>query len=110
MRKILYLLCFSVLCSVKSVAAVLEGAIPFVFDGHPYLRSTWNDSLPVTVVYDTGAVYLYLDADYLTLPHQFKIKILIKIINDIENFRNFILDNRCYWLCNLLFVRLKNVK
>jgi len=95
---------------VKSVAAVLEGAIPFVFDGHPYLRSTWNDSLPVTVVYDTGADYLYLDADYLTLPHQFKIKILIKIINDIENFRNFILDNRYYWLCNLLFVRLKNAK
>ncbi|MBM6654959.1 hypothetical protein H6B28_06645 [Bacteroides mediterraneensis] len=92
------------------MAAVLEGAIPFVFDGHPYLRSTCNDSLPVTVVYDTGADYLYLDADYLTLPHQFKIKILIKIINDIENFRNFILDNRYYWPCNLLFVRLKNAK
>lgn len=80
------------------------------FDGHPYLRSTWNDSLPVTVVYDTGADYLYLDADYLTLPHQFKIKILIKIINDIENFRNFVLDNHCCWFCNLLFVKLKDAK
>lgn len=70
MKKIFYLLCFfSTLCSVEGVTAVPEGAIPFVFDGHLYLQSTLNDSLPVTVVYDTGADYLYLDADYLTLHH-----------------------------------------
>ena len=50
---------------MKSVAAVPDGAIPFIFDRHLYLQVTLNDSIPVTVVYDTGADFLYLDKDFL---------------------------------------------
>lgn len=67
MKKTLPLLLFSVLLSLKSVAAVPEGAIPFIFDRHLYLQVTLNDSIPVTVVYDTGADFLYLDKDFLKL-------------------------------------------
>ena len=67
MKKTLPLLLFSVLLSLKSVAAVPEGAIPFIFDRHLYLQSTLNDSIPVTVVYDTGADFLYLAKDFLKL-------------------------------------------
>lgn len=66
MKKIFCLVCFfSALFSLKSIADVPEGAIPFVFDGHLYLQSTLNDTIPVTLIYDTGADFLYLDEDYL---------------------------------------------
>lgn len=55
------------LFSLKSLAAVPDGAIPFIVDGHLYLKSTLNDTIPVTVIYDTGADFLYLDEDYLRL-------------------------------------------
>lgn len=58
---------FPVLFSLKSVAAVPEEAIPFIFDRHLYLQTTLNDTIPVTVVYDTGADFLYLDKDFLKL-------------------------------------------
>lgn len=48
---------------MKSIADVPEEAIPFVFDGHLYLQSTLNDTIPVTLIYDTGADFLYLDED-----------------------------------------------
>ena len=69
MRNTLAYLFFPVLFSLKSVAAVPDGAIPFIFDRHLYLQVTLNDSIPVTVVYDTGADFLYLDEDYLKLGH-----------------------------------------
>ena len=70
MKKIFCLVCFfSALFSLKSIADVPEGAIPFVFDGHLYLQSTLNDTIPVTLIYDTGADFLYLDEDYLKLNH-----------------------------------------
>ena len=50
-------------------AVVPEGAIRFIFDGHLYLQSTLNDTIPVTVIYDTGADFLYLDEDYLEQTH-----------------------------------------
>ena len=52
MKKIFCLVCFfSALFSLKSIADVPEGAIPFVFDGHLYLQSTLNDTIPVTLIY-----------------------------------------------------------
>lgn len=73
MKKIFCLVCFfSALFSLKSIAAVPEGAIPFVFDGHLYLQSTLNDTIPVTLIYDTGADFLYLDEDYLKLQKSAK--------------------------------------
>lgn len=68
-ENILFSLFFLALFSLKSIADVPEGAIPFVFDGHLYLQSTLNDTIPVTLIYDTGADFLYLDEDYLKLNH-----------------------------------------
>lgn len=67
MKCTLTFLLFPVLFFLKSVAAVPQGAIPFIFDRHLYLQATLNDTIPVTVVYDTGADFLYLDKDFLKL-------------------------------------------
>lgn len=68
MKKTLYFIClFSALFSLRSVAAFPDGVIPFIFDGHLYLQSTLNDTVPVTIIYDTGADFLYLDEDFLKL-------------------------------------------
>ena len=57
MKKIFCLVCFFLaLFSLKSIADVPEGAIPFVFDGHLYLQSTLNDTIPVTLIYDTHGI------------------------------------------------------
>ncbi len=65
MKRILYLL--SILFSLESAAVVPDGAIRFIFDGHLYLQSKLNNDIPVTLVYDTGADFLYLDEDWLKL-------------------------------------------
>lgn len=44
-----------------------DNAIPFIFDRHIYLQATLNDSVDVTLVYDTGADELYLDEDYMRI-------------------------------------------
>lgn len=67
MKCTLTFLLFPVLFFLRSVAAVPEGAIPFIFDRHLYLQATLNDTIPVTVVYDSGADFLYLDKDFLKL-------------------------------------------
>lgn len=46
-----------------------DGVVPFIYDGQLYLKATLNDSIPSTLIYDTGADYLYLDKDYLSLNH-----------------------------------------
>lgn len=44
-------------------------AIPFISDGHLYLKAILNDTLDVSLVYDTGADFLYLDEDYLSIKN-----------------------------------------
>lgn len=44
-----------------------DNAIPFIFDSHIHLKATLNDSVDVTLIYDTGADYLYLDEDYMRI-------------------------------------------
>ena len=62
------LICLSLVClSFKCQAASPADSIRFIFDGHLYLQATLNDTIPVTVIYDTGADFLYLDEDYLKL-------------------------------------------
>ncbi len=41
------------------------GAIPFRYDGHLYFEGRICDSLPATLVFDTGATGLYLDSLWL---------------------------------------------
>ena len=67
MKKLCLICLLAALFSLKSLAVVPDGVIPFIFDGHLYLKSTLNDTIPVTVIYDTGADFLYLDEDYLKL-------------------------------------------
>lgn len=54
------------LCS-KSFATIPENAIPFILDSHVYIQGTLADTVPVSLIYDTGADRLYLDKDYMDL-------------------------------------------
>ena len=67
MRIITLFLAF-VLSNLAGLSQILpDNAIPFIFDRHIYLQATMNDSVDVTLVYDTGADVLYLDEDYLRI-------------------------------------------
>ena len=68
MKKLLcFIGLFPALFALKSHANIPGGTIPFIFDSHLYLQVRLNDTIPVTVIYDTGADFLYLDEDYLKL-------------------------------------------
>lgn len=68
MKKLLcFIGLFPALFALKSHAGIPGGTIPFIFDSHLYLQVRLNDTIPVTVIYDTGADFLYLDEDYLKL-------------------------------------------
>lgn len=64
-RNLYFVSLFLFFFSLKGIAAIPEGAIPFIFDRHLYFQCTLNDTIPVTLIYDTGADFLYLDQDYL---------------------------------------------
>lgn len=66
-RNLYFVSLFLLFFSLKGIAAIPEGAIPFIFDRHLYFQCTLNDTIPVTLIYDTGADFLYLDQDYLKL-------------------------------------------
>ena len=68
MKRLLCLVCVSLaVISLKSQSTNPGAAIEFIFDGHLCFQATLNDTIPVNLVYDTGADYLYLDEDYLNL-------------------------------------------
>ena len=68
MKKLLcFIGLFPALFASKSHASIPGGTIPFIFDSHLYLQVRLNDTIPVTIIYDTGADFLYLDGDYLKL-------------------------------------------
>ncbi len=68
MKRIFYLICLTLAClSMKCQATAPADSIRFIFDSHLYLQATLNDTIPVTLIYDTGADLLYLDKDYLKL-------------------------------------------
>lgn len=47
--------------------ALPQGAISFIYDGHLYVSAQLCDSLPVMLIFDSGADYLYLDRDYVDM-------------------------------------------
>ncbi len=59
------------LCSALSVftasAEIPEEAIPFILDSHVYIQGVVMDTIPVSLIYDTGADRLYMDKDYMDL-------------------------------------------
>lgn len=67
MNKIL-LLSALIITSVTSVlAGIPEKAIPFILDSHVYIQGIIRDTIPVSLIYDTGADRLYMDKDYMRL-------------------------------------------
>lgn len=68
MKKILSLILLAV-SILTSVAAeeLPQNAIPFILDSHVYIQATLADTVPVSLIYDTGADRLYLDKDYMNI-------------------------------------------
>ena len=68
MKRVIYFFCLlGALLPLRSHAVAPADSIHFIFDGHLYFKVTLNDTVPATVIYDTGADYLYLDEDYLKI-------------------------------------------
>lgn len=68
MRKILSALMLLVLPVIMSANNQLpKDAIPFILDSHVYIQAIMADTVPVSLIYDTGADRLYLDKDYMEL-------------------------------------------
>ena len=66
--KILYAFLVLFFGWVLSIAAEIpEKAIPFILDSHIYIQGTVADTIPVSLIYDTGADRLYMDKDYMDL-------------------------------------------
>ena len=66
--KTVYAFFISILTCVLSVSAEIpEKAIPFILDSHVYIQGVLADSVPVSLIYDTGADRLYMDKDYMDL-------------------------------------------
>ncbi len=54
-------LLFSIVFSVLNISAeVPEKAIPFILDSHVYIQGVIADTIPVSLIYDTGADRLYM--------------------------------------------------
>jgi len=68
MKKNLVLL-FLLFAAISNVEAkeLPKNAIPFILDSHVYIQATLAYSVPVSLIYDTGADRLYLDKDYMDL-------------------------------------------
>ena len=60
------LLCMA-LSMLEVSAETPDKAIPFVLDSHVYIQGTLMDTIPVSLIYDTGADRLYMDKDYMAL-------------------------------------------
>lgn len=66
--KTVYAFFVSMLTCVLSVSAEIpEKAIPFILDSHVYIQGVLADTIPVSLIYDTGADRLYMDKDYMDL-------------------------------------------
>lgn len=61
---------FASLVSVAMFTVAAErpaDAIPFILDSHVYIQGVVADTIPVSIIYDTGADRLYMDKDYMDL-------------------------------------------
>lgn len=66
--KTIYALLTSIMACILSVSAEIpEKAIPFILDSHVYIQGVVADTIPVSLIYDTGADRLYMDKDYMDL-------------------------------------------
>ena len=66
-KLILFVLMFASIAGIDCHATVPQGAIRFIYDSHLYLQTTLNQKTQATIIYDTAADLLHLDADFLRL-------------------------------------------
>lgn len=70
MKKIFTLFLLAIMGILQAGAGVLpKNAIPFILDSHVYIQATVCDTVPMSLIYDTGADRLYLDKDYMDLSN-----------------------------------------
>lgn len=67
MKTKLAVLVGAMLWAVGASAGIPDRAIPFILDSHIYIRGEVMDTIPVSLIYDTGADRLYMDKDYMDL-------------------------------------------
>lgn len=67
--KKLYLFILFVMALLSAGASVPLGSIPFIYYGHLYIQATLQDTVPVSVIYDTGASHICLDKTFMQLSH-----------------------------------------
>lgn len=61
-------LLFSIVFSVLNISAEIpKDAIQFVYNNHLYIQASLQDTIPVSMIYDTGASNIYLDKDFIQL-------------------------------------------
>lgn len=65
MKKICALTICLLTAFVKGFASLPEKRIPFILDSHIYIQGILADSIPVSLIYDTGADHIYIDKDYM---------------------------------------------
>lgn len=69
MKSIFSFLALMLTFVLTASAKIPENAIPFILDSHVYIQGVVADSIPVSLIYDTGADRLYMDKDYMDLSY-----------------------------------------
>lgn len=49
---------------LSASAEIPDGAIPFKYHNHLYIPATLQDTMPVSLIYDTGASHILVDKDF----------------------------------------------
>ena len=49
---------------LSALAEIPDGAIPFEYHNHLYIPATLQDTIPVSLIYDTGASHILVDKDF----------------------------------------------
>lgn len=50
--------------TLSALADIPDGAIPFEYYNHLYIPATLQDTIPVSLIYDTGASHILVDKDF----------------------------------------------
>lgn len=65
----LFLALLGISTMLSASAEIPDGAIPFEYYNHLYIQATLQDTLPVSLIYDTGASHILIDKDFMQLSH-----------------------------------------
>lgn len=49
---------------LSASAEIPDGAIPFEYHNHLYIPATLQDTIPVSLIFDTGASHILVDKDF----------------------------------------------